>query len=350
MHPRRVPRILRDTSDLWPILPGMLHHLRAWDTRTIVAVAMVMGIAACSESKQPPVSENTKQVQNPIDGVQVMRQFPQNRAPRPELDWSILKREPFSTQLGRWEESVAAEKVCLAGTDQERCALMIRALERVGSSDEIRITRDQVNQAIPVMKGVWADEFKRVGRTFVAPTVLYYGVDWRNVEGVIPPDQLTGRSDCKKPFENAVYCSATNTIYLDLILLARVAAAVRDTNGTSGRLGALAVAGHELGHAVHVQTGDAHGDRPKQELLADCFAGAVMAGLRRAETGIGNSKAARLLYGQEALTEGQLGIALVQGPVAKGPYQPGPIRADFFTGGFNLGFGSCAKRFTNPLE
>ena len=350
MHPRRVPRILHDTSGLRPILPGMLRHLRAQDTRTIVAVVLLMAIAACTEPKQPPVSEETKQVQNPIDGAQAMRQFPQNRAPRPELDWSILKREPFSTQLGRWEESVAAEKVCLAGTDQERCKLMLRALDRVDSVDEIRTTMDQLNTSIPVMKAVWAAEFARVGETFIAPTVLYYGVDWQNIEGVIPPDRLTGRRDCEKPFENAVYCLSSRTIYLDLIWLTRVAAAVRDTNGTSGRLGALAVAGHELGHAVHVQTGDAHGNRPKQELLADCFAGAVMAGLRRAETGIGNSKAARLLYGQEALTEGQLGIALIQGPVAKGPYQPGPIRADFFTGGFNLGSGSCAKRFTNPLE
>jgi hypothetical protein len=328
----------------------MPHHLRARDARAIVAVVMVIVMAACTTSTQPPVSEETDQAQDPIDGAQAMRQFPQNRAPRPELDWSILKREPFSTQLGRWEESVAAEKVCLAGTDQERCRLMLRALDRVDSVDEIRKTMDQLNTSIPVMQSVWADEFARVGKTFVAPTVLYYGVDWQNIEGVIPPDRLTGRRDCEKPFENAVYCLSSRTIYLDLIWLTRVSAAVRDTNGTGGRLGALAVAGHELGHAVHVQTGDAHGDRPKQELLADCFAGAVMAALRREETEVGHSKAARLLYGQEALTEGQLGIALIQGPFAAGPYQPGPVRADFFTGGFNLGFGSCAKRFTNPLE
>jgi len=325
-------------------------HSRAGGPRTIVAAAMLIGIVACSEPKQQPVPEGTAQEQNALDGAQALRQFPQDRAPRPELDWSILKRGPFSTRLGRWEESVAAEKVCLDGTEQERCELMIRALARVGSSDEIRTTMDQLNKAMPALKGVWADEFARLGRTFAEPTVLYYGVDWQNVEGVIPPDRVTGRRDCEKPFENSVYCPATQTIYLDPIFLARVSAAVHDTNGTSGRYGALAVAAHELGHAVHIQTGDASGDRPKQELLADCFAGAAMAALRRAETGIGYSRTARLLYGQEALTEGQLGIALIQGPFAAGPYQPGPIRADFFTGGFNLGFGSCAARFRNPLD
>jgi predicted metalloprotease len=318
----------------------------------IVVVAALVAVAACGEAARPPDTAQTGPGEAPQlvpGGAEAMRQL-QDRSPRRELDWSSLERNPLSTPLGRWDEYVAADKVCLDGTNPQRCVLMLRALERVGNAAEIREAMQHVNTALPIIQSVWAAEFKRLGMTYAAPTVFYYGVDSHDVEGVLPADQVNRLGGCEMPFENAVYCVKTGSMYFDVIFLARVAAAVREIDGTSGRYAALAVAAHELGHAVHMQTGDGRGDRPRQELLADCFSGAAMAALRRAETGVGYSKASRLLYTQNALTEGQLGIALIQGPVAKGPYQAGPIRADFFTGGFNRGAGSCAARFKNPLD
>jgi predicted metalloprotease len=320
--------------------------------RAVAAAAALVSVVSCRETTPPPgtiQSEPGDAVQPAPNDAAAIRQLPTDRWPRREVDWSTLKKNPLSTPLGRWDEYVAADKVCLDGSNPQRCVLMLRALERVGSASEIRDTMQQVNMAMPVLQSVWAEEFKRIGRTFVVPSVSYYGIDWQGVDGVLPADQVNRLGGCQQPFENAVYCPQTHSIYFDAIFLARVGAAVREIDGTSGRYAALAVAAHELGHAVHMQTGDGHGDRPRQELLADCFSGAAMAALRRAETGVGYSKASRLLYTQNALTEGQLGIALIQGPVAKGPYQAGPIRADFFTGGFNRGFGSCAERFKNPL-
>ena len=203
----------------------------------------------------------------------------------------------------------------------------------------------KVNTALPVLTQIWSHEFTRLGKTFQAPTVLYYGTD-TGTPGVFAVGEVARRAgDCLKPFDNSLYCGATNTVYLDAVYLARVAYAVKQTDGTSGKYAALAVAAHELGHAVQVQTGGGDEKLYRQELLADCFAGAALAALRRSETGTGRSQAARILYTSDALAEGQLGLYLIGGPkMVDGAHEAGPVRADFFTGGFNMGVGSCAAR------
>jgi hypothetical protein len=267
------------------------------------------------------------------------------------VDWSILNKDPISTPLGRWDEYVESEKVCLSGTEPERCKLMRRALTKVAAASDIRDVIGHIAAALPVLQSAWANEFTRARRTFVKPAAFFYGIDSSDVAGVFSRSELLRRAgDCVKPLDNSLYCDVTNTIYFDAIYLARVEAAVRETNGTSGRYAAIAVAGHELGHAWHVQIyGSAVASKHEaavEELRADCLAGAGNAALKRAEPNPGGSQAARVIHGGEPLTEGQLGLYLLGGPSSTdGVHAAGPVRADAFTGGFNLGFNSCVERF-----
>ncbi|HEX5069234.1 MAG TPA: neutral zinc metallopeptidase, partial [Vicinamibacterales bacterium] len=265
--------------------------------------------------------------------------------PRRDVDWTLLDTKSVATRLSHWDEAADAEKTCMQGASR-RCTEMRRFVDEGGGVSGVQPVIDDVNAALPILKRLWSEEFARIGRTFAAPDVAYYGVGTGIAAVFEPADVAKKAGDCMKPFDNSLYCPSTNTVYLDAVYLTKVARAVHEADGTTGRFAAIAVAAHEIGHAVHVQTGDAEGDKHAQELLADCFAGAGMAALRRSETGVGQSKAAQVLYTSDALAEGQLGIALIGGPkMVDGIHEAGPVRADYYTRGFNMGFGSCADRF-----
>jgi hypothetical protein len=338
-----------------------MSRVRAVSSIPCAALALVLAIvlagAACRDRSTPlpdeePRAEDIPQtVPAPDNGTTAGQQS--DPLTLPQADWSILEKDPLSTRLGRWDEFVEANEVCLGGTDLERCRLMRRTLEKAASLSDVQRVMADVRAALPVLQSAWADEFARAGRTFVKPAAFFYGVDdSSNPIGVFTRGEVARRvGDCMKPFDNALYCDVTNTIYFDAVLLTRIAAAVRDTNGTSGRYAAIAIAGHELGHAWHVQV---YGSAPvsdeeamQEELLADCYSGAGNAVLKRADARVSGAQAAGV-PGGEPLTEGQLGLYLAGGPKARGVHAAGPVRADAFTGGFNRGFNSCVERF--PLR
>jgi hypothetical protein len=326
--------------------------------RLFLLVVFVMASAACGDRSTPPAQTEEPRIENtppttPQAGGDTTTEPSADQLTRRKVDWSILERDPISTRLGRWDEFVEAENVCLSGTDLPRCALMRRALKKVAAGSEIQDVIGHIRAALPILQGAWAEEFARAGRTFDKPSAFFYGIDDPTFGVFTQSEMLRRVGDCRKPFDNSLYCDVTNTIYFDAILLARIAAAVRETNGTTGRYAAIAIAGHELGHAWHVQV---HGPEIRsekafaiEELFADCMGGAGNAALRRAEPNPGKSKAALIVPGGEPLIEGQLGLYLAGGPTSSdGVHAAGAVRADAFTGGFNRGFNSCVERFPPP--
>jgi predicted metalloprotease len=307
-----------------------------------VVTALLLFNAACGrepDAVAPPANgpESTSPP-SPDDPAAAPEMAPQDTAPRREVDWSLLEKDPFATRLGRWDEFAAAETVCMSA-DNARCREMRRALNRVADQSEIGEVIGAVRQAFPTFVRLWSDEFDRLGATFTPPTFSYYGAGTTTGVFSIPEQKPP---ECPPLWENALYCPTTRAIYYDAVYLARIAAAVRETDGTSGRYAALSVAAHELGHAVQFQTGDWKAPLYRQELLADCFAGAAMAAVARTEAG---SQAAPLAA-NPALSEGQLGLYLVGGPVMRDDaHEAGPVRADFFTRGFNRGVSACSEAF-----
>jgi hypothetical protein len=349
MHIRRIPACRRAATH------------RA--LRAVAPVAVVLAVAACSGGSNPsppPGGDGTAQPRPP-ETAEAIRQI-EPGAPHREVDWSILRQDPFTTPLGQWEERVETSRVCLdpESARSQRCELLQRQLKRVANRSEINDTIAAVDKAIPVFQSMWRAEFARLGRAFRTPAMSYYGLDVPDSQRVIqgpaaeintlPSIAIDGRvlhrAECPRFWENSVYCPTTNELYLDAVYLTRIAAAIRETDRTSGRFAALSVAAHELGHAVHLQTHDGDGDPYTQEMLADCFAGASLATLRREETGTGASQAERVVKTSDALTEGQLAMYLIGGPVmTDGVHESGPVRANFFTRGFNRGVGNCVDTF-----
>jgi hypothetical protein len=200
---------------------------------------------------------------------------------------------------------------------------------------EVTSAVQAANDALGQLPALWSALFASGGLQFKVPAIDFYGrregADGFS-SGRLPPA-------CERPLENAIYCPADNSIHFDELFLAKVQQAVRRGNGTDGRYAVAAVAAHEFGHAASIQTGLGGGDRPVEELVADCLAGASIAALARR-----NASGSRVLQFVRELTplaEGQLGVYLLGGPVARGAYEPGSVRLEFYTRGFNLGVTSC---------
>ena len=191
-----------------------------------------------------------------------------------------------------------------------------------------------VSEAVPALQQMWVEMFRSVGRPLEPPTVDYYGV------GRVTQAALRARSDCPLVLENAFYCTTSGRIFYDAIFLAKIAAGVQLELGTSGRYAVISVVAHELGHAARFRANGTLAKGPGEELLADCFSGAVMKAYSDKEAG--QSQAARLLHATAPLAEGQMGLYVAQKDVPPdGVHPEDVIRQAAYRAGFNRGLIAC---------
>ncbi|MDY6258144.1 MAG: neutral zinc metallopeptidase [Bacteroidaceae bacterium] len=119
---------------------------------------------------------------------------------------------------------------------------------------------------------VWTEEFKKMGKTYEAPTLVFFNGSVQSGCG--------GASASTGPF----YCSADQCVYIDLSFFT----SMKSSLGADGDFAYAYVIAHEVGHHVQYLLGDlgkAHAQMAKLsqseankvsvqiELQADCFAG-----------------------------------------------------------------------------
>lgn len=119
---------------------------------------------------------------------------------------------------------------------------------------------------------VWAEEFKKMGKTYEAPTLVFFNGSVQSGCG--------GASASTGPF----YCSADQCVYIDLSFFT----SMKSSLGADGDFAYAYVIAHEVGHHVQYLLGNlgkAHAQMAKLsqseankvsvqiELQADCFAG-----------------------------------------------------------------------------
>lgn len=119
---------------------------------------------------------------------------------------------------------------------------------------------------------VWTEEFKKMGKTYEAPTLVFFN-------GSVQSD-CGGASASTGPF----YCSADQCVYIDLSFFT----SMKSSLGADGDFAYAYVIAHEVGHHVQYLLGNlgkAHAQMAKLsqseankvsvqiELQADCFAG-----------------------------------------------------------------------------
>lgn len=166
-----------------------MSRVRAVISIPCAALTLVLTIglaaAACRDRSTPlpdeePRAEDIPQtVPAPDNGTTAGQQS--DPLTLPQADWSILEKDPLSTRLGRWDEFVEANEVCLGGTDLERCRLMRRTLEKAAALSDVQRVMADVRAALPVLQSAWADEFARAGRTFVKPRHSSTGSTMRRI-------------------------------------------------------------------------------------------------------------------------------------------------------------------------
>ncbi len=316
-----------------------------------LACALVLVLtAACSSDNRDPApapesSDSTSRPpQPPVDapagaeaGAGAVAQAPPTRW---DVDWSSIEKEPWVSILGNWDEVVDARLTCLRvspdASAAARCTDLVRMLEYGVEEAEITSAVQAANDALGRLPALWSALFASGGLRFDVPSINFYGRQ-QQAGGALFSPRLPPA--CQRPLENAVYCPADNSIHFDELFLAKVQQAVRKGNGTDGRYAVAAVAAHEFGHAASIQTGLGGGDRPVEELIADCLAGASIAALARANAS--GSQVLQLVRELTPLAEGQLGVYLLGGPEARGAYEAGSVRLEFYTRGFNAGVTSC---------
>ncbi len=257
------------------------------------------------------------------------------------IDWTLVEKEPWVSILGNWDQVVEADYQCWQqgnDTAASRCRDLVRSLTFGVTEAQINEAVAAADAALPSLRSVWSDTFERMGRSFRLPTAVYFGRQAQGGGVFLPRERQV--PPCQRRLDNALYCPADNSIHFDEVFLAKVLQAVQKVTGTTGRYAVAAVAAHEMGHAASIQTGAAGGDFPKEELLADCFAGATIAVLVRAQPS--PSKATQVLREATPLSEGQVGLLLLGGPKAVGNHAEGRVRSEYYTKGFNLGVSACA--------
>ena len=119
---------------------------------------------------------------------------------------------------------------------------------------------------------VWTEEFKKMGKTYEAPTLVFFNGSVQSGCG--------GASASTGPF----YCSADQCVYIDLSFFT----SMKSSLGADGDFASAYVIAHEVGHHVQYLLGNlgkAHAQMAKLsqseankvsvqiELQADCFAG-----------------------------------------------------------------------------
>jgi hypothetical protein len=264
--------------------------------------------------------------------------------PRPDVDWSKLARDGWIVPQRRFEHEVDAVKACLRASllEKPRCLELQRMLARDVTDADVRATRAAAQAAVPALADVWRERFAAAGRPFAMPEIRFYGWTGDGFGDVAPAPP-----DCPAPLDNAWLCVDTNQIHYDVVFLTRLTRAVHDVDGTPGTFAAVAVVGHELGHAVDVQLGLTGLEEYAREAIADCFSGAAVGAVLRAAAG--PSRARQVVETATPMTEGQLAMYLLGGPaMTDGDHPPGPVRASLFTRGFNLGAGECTLEAVRP--
>jgi predicted metalloprotease len=126
---------------------------------------------------------------------------------------------------------------------------------------DVQRTNEKIGMAYRELVTTWRSEFRQLGATFVAPSLVRYRVAARTPCGFM-------RSG------NAGYCTPDNTIYFDEVFVAVQAKNAAVKLGTDGDMAAVGVIAHEMGHAVAIQLGHQTSSSYTNEAMADCLAGA----------------------------------------------------------------------------
>jgi predicted metalloprotease len=185
--------------------------------------------------------------------------------------------------------------------------------------------------AEPIVRRLWADAFRSIKKTFVPPTVHYFGVAGTTRE--------VARTRCPAVLDNAFFCPAEHAIFYDAIFMGRLLAAVAERTQTSGRYSVIAVFGHEMAHAAIAQLQLGY-NKKDEELVADCFAGVTVKAVSDVEAG--NSRATRILHEITPRAEGSTGLAVLGSlSVAGGNYGNAEERRRYYLTGFEDGGPAC---------
>lgn len=128
---------------------------------------------------------------------------------------------------------------------------------------DVKYAKDKVVMGMRVIDDYWKQAFRNGNLRYSSPEVYYYYQPIQTGCGTIS-------------MENGFYCSADNSIYLDIYFFTRMMKAVGDEFGTDGDMAIITVLAHEWGHAVQAQTNNFWKVNMLNELGADCFAGAFV--------------------------------------------------------------------------
>jgi predicted metalloprotease len=121
-------------------------------------------------------------------------------------------------------------------------------------------SNSKLNDVYGVLVDVWTNDFRQMGRRFVAPQLLRYRGNVRTPCGVMSAN-------------NAAYCGNANAIFYDEIFIAgQVKMAGRALN-TDGDMAGIGIIAHEMGHAVAAQLGLMSRSSYENEAMADCLSG-----------------------------------------------------------------------------
>jgi len=225
---------------------------------------------------------------------------------------------------------------------------LIRMYEKNVTQEDILKVEKIINENLPRIKKVYDEYSAEVGLEYPMPAVKLYGY-----RGINPP------SGCGElPLENALYCGYDNAIFYDAIYIASLLKTVAGKTGTDGMYAPITAIGHEMGHAADymlkwgpmptvyrdgsITVTDASVLRLIRgtEKRADCFAGAAVAAIVKADTA-GDDSFAREKAGSDALLEGRLTLLAVQGDRPNEYYLSGKKRMELFKKGYENGPDVC---------
>jgi uncharacterized protein len=136
----------------------------------------------------------------------------------------------------------------------------VRAVADVTEND-VTLSNQKVSSAYSALVAMWSADFRQLGVTFTAPSIVRYRGNVRSQCGILSAN-------------NAQYCAAVNTIFFDEVFVARQAKAAAQELGTDGDMAAVGIIAHEMGHAVAMQLGQMSRIPYQNEARADCLAGA----------------------------------------------------------------------------
>jgi hypothetical protein len=223
----------------------------------------------------------------------------------------------------------------LRARDRERCRDVVRMAENDVTPSQVQGVIDDIGRAEPTLRAVWTEQLRPLGRPLAMPGLHFYGI-----VGALP---VNPPNECGLELDNAFLCVRTNQIYFDAVFLAKAKVAVGRETGSSGTYAALTIAAHEMGHSATFQAGWVTDptDVRYRELIADCFAGAVVAAANVYGTSLPPNTAG--LVGWTPMSEGQLAMFFSGGTGAtRNDYPTGEERRLAFLDGFAGGPPACA--------